>query len=597
MRVDASVYVRLLSCRSGFAVPRAALAVAMTVLATGLVAGPALAGATSTTLTSTRKSSTYGQTVDFTATVTGGGPSGKVLFKDGARALGSGVLTTLGAQSSLAAGNSHTCALTAAGGVRCWGRDFDGQLGDDNEPNASPVPVDVVGLASGVAAIAAGGYHTCSLTESGGVKCWGSNLYGQLGDGSGSLTRPTPVAVAGLSSGVAAIAVGAGHTCALTESGGVTCWGQNFYGQLGIGTSGGYSDTPVDVVGLGSGVAAIAAGGAHTCALTAAGGVTCWGYNNHGQLGDGTPTDRYNPISVTGLANGVAAIAAGFRHTCALTDAGGVQCWGYNFYGQLGDGSPTDSDIPVAVAGLGSGVAAIAAGNTHSCALTATGAALCWGANGYGLIPVAVAGLGSGGAAIAASASHTCALTAAGGVKCWGKNSVGQLGDGHAPADSGTPVAVVDFGPGTALVHSQATVSTAKLNAGTHEITAVYGGDGFNGPSTSPALTQRVKWGATTATISVTPKKPAYNQSVRVEARIKAAAPAAGKPDGKVVVKDGGKKIGKFKLKKGKAGIRLRDLAEGKHTIKVKFRDRNWKPSGAATAVTVSRQSFGNGGQ
>ena len=141
---------------------------------------------------------------------------------------------------------------------------------------------------------------------------------------------------------------------------------------------------PEPVVGLSSGVAAIAASGAHTCALTDAGSVLCWGNNGVGALGDGTTTDHFTPGPVTGLSSDVAAIAA----TCALTTAGGVLCWGYNGYGQVGDGTTTNRYTPVAVTGLGSGVTAVAAGGSHTCALTTAGGVLCWGNNAYGQLGI-----------------------------------------------------------------------------------------------------------------------------------------------------------------------------------------------------------------
>jgi alpha-tubulin suppressor-like RCC1 family protein len=328
--------------------------------------------------------------------------------------------------------------LTEGGGVKCWGMNLYGQLGDGSTTNRS-TPADVAGLSSGIKAIAAGDSHSCALTEAGGVKCWGNNFSGQLGDGS-TATRLTPVDVVGLPGAVKAVATGRGHTCALTAAGGVKCWGANFGGQLGDGSTTNRV-APVDVVGLSSGIKAVATGRGHTCALTEAGGAKCWGDNFSGQLGDGSTTQRLTPVDVVGLSGGIKAIAGGILHTCALTEAGAVKCWGDNFYGQLGDGSTTTRLTPVDVVGLSGGIMATSVGNLHTCALTDAGGVSCWGDNFYGqlgdgsttnrLMPVGVVGL-SGGVMALSGGYHTCALTAAGGAKCWGDNVFGQLGDGTA---------------------------------------------------------------------------------------------------------------------------------------------------------------------
>ena len=356
--------------------------------------------------------------------------------------------------AAISASREHTCALTTAGAVKCWGYNFYGQLGD-NSMTQRLTPVDVVGLASGVAAVAAGVYHTCALTTAGAVKCWGRNFNGGLGDNS-TTTRLTPVDVVGLASGVAAIRAGRYHTCALTTAGAVKCWGRNSEGQLGDGSTT-QRLMPVDVVSLGSGVAAISAGDFHTCALTTTGAVKCWGYNTNGQLGDNSITNRSTPVDVVNLGSGVAAISGAIRHTCALTTAGAMKCWGYNSDGQLGDGSTTQQSTPVGVFNLGSGVVAISTGELHTCALTTVGAVKCWGYNAFGQLgdnsmtdrstPVDVVGLASGVAAISAGSSHTCALTTTGAVKCWGYNFYGQLGD-NSTTNRSTPVDVAGLGSG-----------------------------------------------------------------------------------------------------------------------------------------------------
>jgi len=369
---------------------------------------------------------------------------GRIVLTGVVLALGCGAVSVqahvpLTAALSIKAGYGHTCVLTSAGGVKCWARNEYGQVGY-GDTALHTTPVDVSGLTSGVAAIATGWYHTCALTFGGGVKCWGHNGRGQLGDES-TTDHWTPVNVSGLTSGVAAIAAGAEHTCALLSlGGGVKCWGYNNYGQLGDGVTTD-SSIPINVDGLASGVIAITAGSLHTCALTFGGGVKCWGSNSDGQLGLGNYVVHKTPTDVPMLSSGVRAIAAGYFHTCALTSSGEAKCWGNNNYGQVGDGVFDVSDrlAPVTVFGLTSGVTSIAGGYQHTCAVV-YGGAKCWGYNGAGqqgtnqpanvfhIAPADVYHFATGARQITAGYEHTCALIDGGGARCWGRDGTGFVG-------------------------------------------------------------------------------------------------------------------------------------------------------------------------
>lgn len=287
--------------------------------------------------------------------------------------------------SAIAAGVSESCALTRTGGVKCWGANLQRQLGNGTTVFSSRSPVDVVGLKRGVRAITLGWYHDCALTNTGGVKCWGKVSVGQGGTGADAPYVTEPTHVVGLTSGVSAVSAGGSHTCVITRAGGAKCWGANLFGQLGSdSTPITGSSVPVDVTGLTSGVKEISADLYHTCALTTAGGAKCWGYNGNGELGNGSRANSRTPADVVGLTSGISAITAGAGHTCALTSGGGVKCWGDNKYGQLGNGSRRGSTTPVDVVGLTSGVSAVSAGGNHTCALMRAGGAQCWGYNRFG---------------------------------------------------------------------------------------------------------------------------------------------------------------------------------------------------------------------
>ena len=339
--------------------------------------------------------------------------------------------------SVLSAGLNHSCAVTAAGAAVCWGDNTVGQLGNGTTSSSS-VPTPVSGLSNGVAAIAVGNLnHSCAAKTDGTAWCWGENLEGELGNGTTSSSL-VPVQVSGLS-GVVSVSVGYRNSCALTNVGGVWCWGSGGP-QLGNGTTDPIPNPiPVQVSGLSSGVVAISEAAASPCAVTSTGEAWCWGLNNWGRLRDGTNNPSSVPIRVE--SSGIVAITSNEHFSCVLTGAGELKCWGLNNLGQLGDGTTTESFVPVQVTGLSTGVVAISSGSAHSCAVTDAGAVLCWGYGAFGqlgndtaassLVPVQVSGLSSGVIATGFSDGYSsCAVMGTGAAKCWGENSSGQLGDG-----------------------------------------------------------------------------------------------------------------------------------------------------------------------
>jgi YD repeat-containing protein len=237
----------------------------------------------------------------------------------------------------------------------------------------------VTGLTN-VTGIAAGLDHSVAIDADGAVWCWGSNDSGQLGDGT-TADSDTPVAVAGLTLDTVAIAAGMYHTASIDTDGAVWSWGYNGVGQLGDGTNT-TPTTPVKAIGLTLDAIAVAAGSYHTVALDTGGAVWTWGYNGWGQLGDGTKTDSNTPAAVSGITDAV-DIAAGYNHTVVLKSDGTVWGWGYNRYGQLGDDTTIDSTNPVQVIGL-TDVVDITAGDDHTVAIKSDGTIWAWGYNRYG---------------------------------------------------------------------------------------------------------------------------------------------------------------------------------------------------------------------
>ena len=389
-----------------------------------------------------------------------------IVVSDGTYTNGAGLAVNVRVVATVvSAGAFHTCAVLSYGGVECWGMNTYGQLGNGTTTSNS-TPVAVSGITNATQ-VTAGLYWTCALLSDATVRCWGRNNYGQLGDGTTTQrTAPVQVhgvGNVGNLTGVASISTGGDHTCAVISGGSADCWGRNNYGQLGDGTTT-QRTAPVQVHGIGNvgylaGVASISSGLSHTCAAASDGTATCWGRNNYGQLGDGTTTQRTSPRQVHGIGNvgnlaGVATISAGMYHTCSVGTDGTAACWGYNNQGQLGDGTLTRRTAPVQVGGIATATQ-IATGMYHTCARLSNGTAWCWGYNAEGQLgdgtlirrttPVQVSGIttvtqvSAGGGTGSGTHEHSAALLADGSIDCWGDNTYGQLGNGTT-MDSPTPV-------------------------------------------------------------------------------------------------------------------------------------------------------------
>ena len=406
-------------------------------------------------------------------------------------------------------GAEHTCVLLDDNSVKCWGRNDFGQLGDETTLHKNTSTAVDTGTGT-IAAIGAGGDSSCALFDDGSLACWGSNSAGQLGTGeetfvvspqtldtgeetitaidggvdhacaqiSGSaylrcwgkgesgelgtdtITKSLSYVRVLVGSG-SPFSVGSNHACAIfSTNNAFGCWGENGSGQLGSGDNADQFDP--DVVNLGNNQTAIAvsAGVNHTCAILNDGKVNCWGEGSKGQLGNGATNDSTSPVAVTMPSNTANKIGAGFEHTCAILDDEKVYCWGEGSSGQLGRGSSTDSNVPVAVT-LDSARTAtdIRVGSSHSCALLDDKSVVCWGGNTWGQLgdrstivrntPVTVPlGSGRSATAIHVKGSKTCAILDDGSLLCSGRNDYGQLGDGTTVHTISVGPVAVDLGEG-----------------------------------------------------------------------------------------------------------------------------------------------------
>ncbi|MBI3071759.1 MAG: hypothetical protein HYY84_06475 [Deltaproteobacteria bacterium] len=358
----------------------------------------------------------------------------------------------------VALGASRTCATrtdTTPNSLWCWGGNLNGQLGDGTTTNRT-TPTQVTGT-NWANAIKGGVGHTCATRTDNSLWCWGKNSDGQLGDGTSGTAQTTPrqlVQEAGTT--WTAVANGGGylgpglHGCASRSDGTLWCWGLNTNGQLGD-SSYGNRDNPTQVatpVAAGTTWPSVSVGNSHTCALRSDNTLWCWGLNSGGQLGDTTIIDRNTPTQVAGTI--WASVSAGYLHTCATKTNNTLWCWGQSQYGRLGNGVNTASanSTPIQIT-ADTNWASVSAGQNHTCARRTNNTVWCWGSNSFGsigdgsnsqsTIPVQVPG--TNWASVSAGHEFTCATRTNNTLWCWGFNSNGQLGDSTlAPRYSPTQV-------------------------------------------------------------------------------------------------------------------------------------------------------------
>ena len=338
---------------------------------------------------------------------------------------------------AVSAGYLFNCSLDGEGVVSCWGNNEYGQLGNSNFTASQRFP-EVVKKAdgtvfSGVQAVRPGYLHTCALAANKYVYCWGDNSYGQLG--SGSVSNRTVPNIVGNIANVSVLASGHAHSCAADADGAVKCWGYNEFGQLGDGTTA--SGIPDVEVELGaSDVKGLALGRAHSCAFFQSGKVSCWGNNSYGQLGS-EGEDSLQPKELTNISN-VEDLSSGHAHSCALLRDGTVSCWGSNIYGECGQAiSDSTKVVPPSKVTLPGKATKVVTGYQHTCAILEDKTVSCWGSNAWGQLgndvlessgtPTAIGGM-TDVVDVSTGSGHTCALTSDGTVSCWGSDRYGQLG-------------------------------------------------------------------------------------------------------------------------------------------------------------------------
>ncbi len=361
--------------------------------------------------------------------------------------------TFLPLENNIASGWRHTCIRKADGTVWCWGYNAEYQLGDGTKVDSLDA-VQVPGIED-TQQVMATPYNSCVTLKDGSLKCWGRGSSGVLGHGSTSWSS-VPVQPLGYVGANAAQINGLFHMCGIATDGSLWCWGTNDFGQLGDGTMEN-QHAPVQVLGL-QGVVKVSMGRNHSCSLQIGSEVHCWGKSDYGALGQGVLADQTSTALVVSLPETTVDISLGYFFSCALSDVGNIWCWGRNDYGQLGDGTLQDQAVPTMTQGLPAPARAVATADNHACALLEDDTVWCWGHNSLGqlgdgtmsyrsTVPVYAQNNVS---EITTGENFTCAFSNDGAAYCWGENGFGQLGDGTIQ-NRGAPTRVdrfIDHGDG-----------------------------------------------------------------------------------------------------------------------------------------------------
>jgi len=376
-------------------------------------------------------------------------------------------------RSKIAANQFGTCSINRDGVLRCWGNDYSSSLGSGSSGSYLQTP-KIIDSGVSYKEIALSAMHGCGITTDGVLKCWGYNGYYQVHSGS-TATQQTPIEVDSGSS-YSKVTVGAYHTCGITTSGVLKCWGYNGNGQVGNTTANSPVATPY-IVNSGTAYSAVKAGSDHTCAITTTGVLKCWGYNGNGQIRTGSFSNVLTPTIINDGTT-YSSLGLAVDHTCAITTAGVLQCWQYNGAGILGDGLQNSRSV---LATINSGTTFINVAENASnlydvnyyyvnnaCAISTEGALKCWGNNNSGqvgdgtydqrLSPVDVDSSVKY-STVANGVNHSCAITRKGETKCWGSNSNYQLGNSTSstsltPILTTSAITIADIPTGTTTTNT-----------------------------------------------------------------------------------------------------------------------------------------------